>query len=53
MNFGEEGGRAFVGGLIAPHDKTLVQPAARWLLSGDHWLNRDNHKLTMVMLHKP
>ncbi len=36
MNFGEEGGRALAGALIAPHEKILVQPAARWLLSGDH-----------------
>ncbi len=36
MNFGEEGGRALAGGFIAPLEKTLVQPAARWLLSGDH-----------------
>ncbi len=32
MNFGEEGGRAMAGGLMAPRKKTLVQPAARWLL---------------------
>ncbi len=36
MNFREEGGRALVEGLIAPREKTLIQPAARWLLSGDH-----------------
>ncbi len=29
MNFGEEGGQALAGGLIAPREKTLVQPAAR------------------------
>ncbi len=36
MNFGKEGGRALVGGLIVPREKTLVHPAARWLLNGDH-----------------
>ncbi len=36
MNFGEEGERALAGGLIAACEKTLVQPAARSLLSGDH-----------------
>ncbi len=32
MNFGEEGGRALAEGLMAPREKPLVQPAARWLL---------------------
>ncbi len=32
INFGEEGGQALAGGLMAPREKTLVQPAARWLL---------------------
>ncbi len=34
--FGEERGWALVGGLLAPREKSLVQPAARWLLGGDH-----------------
>ncbi len=33
MNFREEGGRALAGGLIAHCEKTLIQPAARWLLT--------------------
>ncbi len=36
MNFGEEEDEHWRGALIAPSEKTLVQPAARWLLSGDH-----------------
>ncbi len=32
MNFGEEWGQALVGGLMAPREKSLVLPAARWLL---------------------
>ncbi len=32
MNFGEEGGGALAEGLMAPREKLLVQPAARWLL---------------------
>ncbi len=36
MNFEEEGGQALAGGLIAPREKTLIQPAARWLLGGNH-----------------
>ncbi len=36
MNLGEEGGWALAGGLIAPREKTLVQAAARWHLSGDY-----------------
>ncbi len=34
--FGEERGWALVGGLLAPREKSLVQPAVRWLLGGDH-----------------
>ncbi len=36
MNFEEEGGQALAGGLIAPREKTLIQPAARWLLGLNH-----------------
>ncbi len=32
MDFGEEGGRALAECLMAPGEKSLVQPAARWLL---------------------
>ncbi len=32
VNFGKEGGRALAEGLMAPREKPLVQPAARWLL---------------------
>ncbi len=32
VNFGKEGGRVLAEGLMAPREKPLVQPAARWLL---------------------
>ncbi len=44
MNFGEEGARALVGGL-----KTLVQPAARWLLSGDHLSLRMSYSFALSL----
>ncbi len=49
MNFGEEGARALVGGLIAPREKTLVQPAARWLLSGDHLSLRMSYSFALSL----
>ncbi len=36
MNFRGRRGTSVGGGLIVPREKTLVQPAARWLVSGDH-----------------
>ncbi len=49
MNFGEEEARALAGGLIAPREKTLVQPAARWLLSGDHLSLRMSSSFTLSL----
>ncbi len=41
--------RALAGGLIAPREKTLVQPAARWLLSGDHLSLRMSSSFTLSL----